>query len=531
MSFHFIRPWWLLALIPIALVVIALVRQKDARRAWRGVVADHLLPYLLSESSAATKGLRPHLLLASVLVIVTVALAGPAWDREPAPFADDDAALVIAVEVSRTMLAQDVQPSRLARATQKIRDLLERRKGSATALIAYSGSAHLVMPLTEDGDLIAQFAAELDPAIMPVEGDAADEAIALAQKQLTDSSRAGSILLISDGVSPDVVARIRQAQTTATPKLHILGVGAGAAAVVPPESPPAPPLDIDNLEDAADAGRGSLALISPGTQDVERLARTVETQITAAAATDGGQRWKDAGYWLVPLVALLALVWFRPGWTVQWNAAALAAGCIFLASPKARAGDSLLATQDQSAQRLFNAGEFTKAAEMFTKPMRQGVAWFKAGEFKRAAGAFGRTGTAEGLYNRGNALMMLGKYDAAIQSYQAALGRRPAWNEAKANLNLAKLRLARLMVPEDQQSQKAVGEEEEPDEIVFDDRAKERANANTEVIAGEGQELTDEALRAQWLRRVQTKPADYLRLKFLYQHKLAQMDEGEGGAK
>lgn len=531
MSFHFIRPWWLLALIPIALILFALVRQKDSRRAWRGVVADHLMPFLVSDSSSVNKGLRPHLILGAILTLVSIALAGPAWNREPAPFADDTAALVIAIEVTPTMLAEDIQPSRLERATQKIRDLLERRQGAATALVAYSGSAHLVMPLTEDGDLIAQFAAELDPKIMPVEGDVADAAIALAQKQLSDAGRAGSVLLITDGVSPGVIERIGKSQSSALPKVHVYGIGAGADAVVSPDSPSAPPLDTAKLEDAADAGRGSLVIITPDAKDVDRLARTIETQFTAAAPTDGGQRWKDAGYWLTPLIALLALMWFRPGWSVQWNAVAIAAACLFFGSNTSRAGDKLFSTQDQIAQRLFDSGEFSKAAEMFTEPMRQGVAWFKAGEFKPAAAAFGRTGTAEGLYNRGNALIMLGEYEAAITSFEATLELRPDWKEPKANLNLAKLRLARFEPPEDQQSQKAVGKDDEPDEIVFDDRAKGKEDANTEVVSGEGANMSDAALRALWLRRVETKPGDYLRLKFLYQHQVAEALKGKEVAK
>ncbi len=531
MSFHFIRPWWLLALIPIALILFALVRQKDSRRAWRGVVAEHLLPFLVSDSSSESKGLRPHLLLGAVLALAAMALAGPAWNREPALFADDTAALVIVVEVSPTMLAEDVQPSRLARATQKIRDLLERRQGSATALVAYSGSAHLVMPLTKDGDLIAQFAAELDPGIMPIEGDAADAALALAQKQLTNTGRAGSVLLISDGVSPAVIKRIRKSQSAALPKVHVFGIGAGVDAVVSPDSPPAPPLNTGNLEDAADAGRGTLVIISPDAKDVDRLAETVETQFTAAALTDGGQRWKDAGYWLTPVIALLTLIWFRPGWSVQWNPAAIAAACLLFGSNASHADDSLFSTQDQTAQRLFNAREFSKAAKLFTEPMQQGVAWFKAGDFKRAAASFGRTGTADGLYNRGNAMIMLGEYETAITTYEAALKIRPDWKEAKANMNLAKLRLARFEPPENQQSQKSVGEDDKPDEIVFDDRAKDKADANTEVIAGEGADMSDAALRALWLRRVQTKPAEYLKLKFLYQHQVAQSKNGKEAAK
>jgi Ca-activated chloride channel family protein len=255
-------------------------------------------------------------LLGVVLVLATVAIAGPAWVREPAPFADDSAALVIAVEVTPTMLAQDVQPSRLERAAQKIRDLLARRKGAATALVAYAGSAHLVMPLTEDGDLIADFAAELSPEIMPAEGDAADEAVELASQQLTASGRAGSVLLVTDGLTPGAAVRIGKQRQGGATRVHVFGVGAGADAVVPPGSPPAPPLDRRALAAAADAGDGDLVLVTPDGSDADRLAGIVETEFTAADDPEGGDRWRDAGYWLLPLLVLLALLWFRPGWVV-----------------------------------------------------------------------------------------------------------------------------------------------------------------------------------------------------------------------
>ena len=176
------------------------------------------------------------------------------------------------------------------------------------------------------------------------------------------------------------------------------------------------------------------------------------------------------------------------------------------------------ATPDQKAQRLFDKGEFHKSAELFADPARQGSAWYRADEFKKAAAAFGRTGTPEGLFNRGNAFVMSGNYEAAISSYRQTLKERANWKPAEENLALAKVRLANLQPPDDAVSQKAVGEDDEPDEIVFDDRAKNQENANTETIAGEGEEISDMALRAMWLRKVETSPSDFLKLKFSFQH-------------
>jgi Ca-activated chloride channel homolog len=252
-------------------------------------------------------------------LLATVALSGPTWQREPAPFADDEAALVIAVEVTPTMLAQDIQPSRLARAAQKIHDLLAQRPGTRTALVAYAGSAHLVMPLTRDADLIARFAAELSPAIMPVEGDVPAEALALAEEQLGKAGLRGSILLITDGVPTAQLPPLAAYRKRGGVPVQLLAVAAPPGVTAPPDSPPAPALDRAALDNTADALGATLTVVSPDDRDVRWLARHTDTSLVSASAAQSGERWKDMGYWLVFGVAALALMWFRPGWSVQWS--------------------------------------------------------------------------------------------------------------------------------------------------------------------------------------------------------------------
>src|SRR5262249_5426661 len=146
------------------------------------------------------KRFTPLLLIAIGWAISVIAIAGPTWRREPAPFADDTAALAIVVKVTPSMTTEDIEPSRLARSVQKIHDLLTQRRGAKTALIAYAGSAHLVMPITSDGGIIDTFAQSLDPKIMPSDGDAAADALKLADQTLAGS---GSILWITDSVAPE----------------------------------------------------------------------------------------------------------------------------------------------------------------------------------------------------------------------------------------------------------------------------------------------------------------------------------------
>ncbi len=216
----------------------------------------------------------------------------------------------------------------------------------------------------------------------------------------------------------------------------------------------------------------------------------------------------------------------RSGWgaTLAWcDCGALIAASLLLALIGASAwawksaGGSfanLWLTPDQQGERLIARQRYAEAAKHFPDPLRQGVALYRAGQFKEAAAAFARVDSAEAAFERGNALLMHGKYSDAIASYDRALHQHPDWREAKANRDLAEVRRKMLEPPKDDAG--GTGGQEKPDEIVFDDRPKESGDTQ-EVEVVTGSKLSDEELQALWLRRVQTKTADFLRAKFAYQ--------------
>jgi Ca-activated chloride channel family protein len=171
-------------------------------------------------------------------------------------------------------------------------------------------------------------------------------------------------------------------------------------------------------------------------------------------------------------------------------------------------------TPDQQGQRLFEQGNYLEAAERFEDPERRGMAFYRGGDFERAAGVFGRVGTAEAAFNRGNSLVMLGRYDAAIDSYERALELRPDWSPAQENLALAVARKQRLAPPESDAG--GTGGMLEADEIVFDDSGRVNRSGTETVTAG-GETLSEDEMRAVWLRRVQNDPADFLRARFAWQ--------------
>lgn len=175
-------------------------------------------------------------------------------------------------------------------------------------------------------------------------------------------------------------------------------------------------------------------------------------------------------------------------------------------------------TPDQLGQHYFNRGEFDSAANAFRDPLWKGVAEFRAGDFKQAAQSFSRVNTADGHYNQGNSWVMLGKYEDAVASYNKALKERPDWSAARENRDLAQARAEMLEKKGGNMTEGELG----ADKFVFD-KNKKSGDEFSEIAGGE--KLSDAGMQALWLRKVQTRPADFLRSKFAYQD--AQRKEGD----
>lgn len=296
---HFIRPWTLWLLLPVALLVIHLMRQQRQAEAWMQVVDSHLLKHLLVGERRKSK-LQPWQLLSVIWVLSVLAMAGPSWRQQASPFTDDQAGLVILLKLSPSMEASDVQPSRLERAKFKIRDLLEAREGAASALIVYSGSAHLVMPLTKDDSIINSMAEGLSPAVMPTQGDDLAAAISAAESLLLDAGVPGSVLVVADHAERSLVASFE----TKKPRVpvQILSIQASQS-----------PVD-DGLAQVAKALGAELILMREDSSDVQQVSARARTNVLHLSAEDGSQGWEDAGYWLLPFILLGASFWIRKGW-------------------------------------------------------------------------------------------------------------------------------------------------------------------------------------------------------------------------
>lgn len=318
--FHFLRPWWLL-LIPAAIWLhLTLRRAVSAADQWRGIIAPELLEHLVIGRGKARR-LRPYQLQTVLLIVASLALAGPAWERELTPFTEDRAPLVIALELTDSMLGTDQPPTRLERAKQKVADLLASRRGARTAVVAYAGSAHAVLPLTDDTDLVNMYLESLTPEVMPQSGDRPDRALELAASMLARENAPGTILFMTDGIDQGYADSFATAFTDSDDQLLLLAFGTGSGGLIEGGgmNEVAPPVDRAGLRAATSAGNGTLVASAVDDSDVADLNRRVQRHLVNAIESDENLQWRDAGYFLVWPLALIALLWFRRGWTVQWQ--------------------------------------------------------------------------------------------------------------------------------------------------------------------------------------------------------------------
>lgn len=459
--FHFLRPWWLLALLPLLIVMWLMLKKRLGSRDWEAVVDPELLPHVLTAGRGGNRR-WPVLLTAVCGLLAIFALAGPAWNKLPQPVYSSRSALVIALDLSRSMDANDVDPSRLTRARYKIRDILNRRPAGQTALLVYAGDAFTVTPLTDDTATIASQLGALTTDIMPVQGNRTDLALRLAGKLLRQAGAGhGDVLLITDEVN---LARGRgeaQKLDGKNYRVSVLGVGTEHGVPIPLADGGflkdakgqivIPVLHEEPMRKLASAGGGIYLHLRTDDADIDALLRlfhsVMDNSVTATRLqTDV---WREQGPWLLLLLLPLAALAFRRGYV-------LVLLCLLLPVPRpARAMDwnSLWLRSDQRAARALHEGRDKEAARLFRDPAWKGAAQYRAGDYDGAIKSLKGLKGAENLYNLGNALARAGRYQAALDAYDKALQRNPGNEDAKYNKKLVEDYLKKQQQKQQQQKQ------------------------------------------------------------------------------
>lgn len=478
-DFHFLRPAWLLLALFGALLPLIWRRSRDLQRRLRGNIAPHLLPHLLLTPTDAHR-LRPVHLVSALLMLGAVAAAGPTWEQDRPDFLENRAPLIIALDLSPSMDTADVPPTRLTAAKHTLHDLVQRRQGARTALLVYAGSAHLVLPPTDDPALLDSFIQALSTDLITQPGKDVASVIDQAKRLLQQSP--GTLLLITDGADTAQLPTLKQHLADSPLQVLVLALGSSPT--------------LKALASATDAPLGSLTL---NDDDLDWIELHAQAHFQNADEQQRLLQWKDAGYWLCWPLLLLALLCVRRGWSLNWTAIVLLG--VLLAPTQADANPFL--TPDQQGRWAFEHHHYPEAAARFVDPYWKGIAAYNAADYDLAQATFAALNTPQAEFYLGNIHVRRFKFDDAIAAYQHALQLQPVFPQASANLALA------IALKKDTESAEKNTPEVKPDEVKFD-----KAPGKGQSKAIQTEQANNDAL---WLQNLTTSPANFLRRKFSLQ--------------
>ncbi|WP_459206161.1 VWA domain-containing protein [Pseudomonas sp. MLB6B] len=563
---HWLRPLWLLALPLLVWLLFKLWHRRQRAGRWQLIVPAQFHAVLLGGGSGSNRKLA-WVALGLAWLLILLALLGPSWQRVEQSHQRPADPLVILLETTPAMMAEDAAPNRLEQARRKILDLLEQRRDSQTALIVYAGSAHTLVPLSDDLGTTRNLLEALDPSIMPQPGQRADLAVRKALALLAQSDLGqGRLLLLGSSLSEHERSGIRRALGSHGPSLLMLGIGSAEGAPIRQANGEylkderggilVPRLDGASLKRFVNATGGRYRHARVDDLDLRGLGLfDAPRDLRSDGQTVQLDSWFDQGYWLLLPLLLLAACAGRRGWLFCLP--------LLLALPQPSQAfelRDLWLRPDQQGMRLLERQQPAQAAQRFDDAQWRGMALYQAGDFAGAAQAFAESDSAQAHYNRGNALARSGELEAALDAYDQALDRQSDLQPALANQALVQQLLdqrsasAQAQLNAGADAQGMPGSESDSDSRSAGTPLPD--NPGDEARAGQAQEgdadrasqppgseaagQEDDSVSAparptansldaeqrqaleQWLREIPDNPAQLLRRKFWYEQQLHQ---------
>ncbi len=460
-NFEFIRPWLLLLLLFPAGLYFFRLKNGSGYSSWQKACDKNLLEFLLVKSPQSGQKMRIFLVYLGLITAV-LAAAGPSWQKNAAPVLVKENPLMILLDMSSDMLADDIRPNRLVRAKIEISDLLAQVQNAETGLIVYSDEPFVVSPLSADSALVVNLLPALDRNIMPINGNRLDRAINLAVEKIHAAGYTnGSIVVFSATAGTRFELTQEAARQAARQNIYVSVMNMAAA-------------DQDNLPEIAKAGKGIMA----GVTNVEALVSFLNTNDHSRLKETANQmaRRADNGWYFLALPMLCCLYFFRRGF--------LAVVLILSWSSSVSAG--FWFSDDYDAKKLFERQDYPAAAKLFSDPRWRAAALYRGRDYEGAGRYFQEGSGIEDQYNYGNAFAKAGKNSEAIEVYEKVLKAAPDHEDAKYNLEYLK--------KQQQQQQQKSSQQNQQNQ---NDRQQQQSGANEQQNQSDQQQNPDQKADSQ----------------------------------
>jgi Ca-activated chloride channel family protein len=420
-QFHFLRPKALYLFAPLLLIVLLLIIGNKERRKWKTPIAKPLRQYMFNKGSHWAIVI-PLLLFIIGMSAMIIGLAGPAWKKKVIPGQTVQAVVLIAIDLSRSMMTTDIQPNRIERAKFKIGDFLDANPRARAGLLAFAGTAHPVLPFTGDYKIIKFHTQSLSNRIMPVQGSNTPVLLAQIDTMMKHVTAPSTVLLITDAIDNEQASELSNWVNASIHHLEILLVSTpngGSIPGYPKVISKQDPVVIQNLSHGNN--KIHVNYLTLDNSDVKTIADRISKKLYFQTVKNkDSKEWDDMGWLLIPPSLLIAVFWFRRGWAIQWCVLLFMLSGLSSCGLKSKHPDWWY-SKDYQGQLLENNKQYTDAADRFDDDKYKAIAYYKAGNFAAAADLFALDSSATGNYNRGLALTKLGRFDEAEDAFGKAI--------------------------------------------------------------------------------------------------------------
>ncbi|WP_075591283.1 vWA domain-containing protein [Labilibacter marinus] len=501
-AFHFLRIEYLWAGTIVLLIIFIGFLFYKSSDAWKKNISKQLQPYVIQKGT----NWKPRLIRISIVLMFTLgflSFLGPTWHQVKTPTKQVESKLIIALDLSQSMLVKDISPNRLERAKFKIQDLLKANPRAETCLLVFAGSSHVAIPFTTDYKIILDQLDGLQPKMMPIVGTEFNALFNKIGKLLGNNKAQAKILLLTDDLEDISLEQVSIFLGQRNVQLYLYPFATPTGGVIPSFKKNSA-IDEAKLQSFAEMDRVNILQMTLDASDVNDLAKAISDDLVFEDETEKQEEnWQDDGYWLVIPLAFIFLLSFRRGWTIN--------GLILLVGLSSCSGDNKLNkanfefkdlwyTKEYQAQQAYDAEKYYTAAAEFNDPMRKGVAYFKAGDFVSARTAFEQDTSVNALYNLGLTYAQMGELQQAQAIFEKVLERDP--NNKNASQNVEQIIVAR----------EELGNQELNNEMVQEkDLAKNERNDSPEDLSGGGQEATKKDMEKS--RKEETAETDQRKAK------------------